>query len=316
VTLELASCPFYTETCGAANEFTLARGQSRLLELTNLKHDMSGVCNYKISSDTGAPGFNLESNLDGIYSNVAEDEYKIALSWIEYDLDLIEAYLDSTWPANTMDAIQEECSHSACRHGSLFARKIPGTNNSIPASEIMLQIQSKEMENEIYYLKQRAVNEYNAAQSSGSFEDVIFGAEGNLLRDVPIPTLYDGPSFDNTETLGGYGFPTYGQYQIHNKKVSGFKSYGVLGQGARDDLSLSSDGLDKTRIMVVVLEHAPYWRINNDNEFVNLEVGSYEWRDRSLFNIPARPDPQMVGDMAAKLSLSALSALVMLMFVY
>lgn len=313
MTLELASCPFFPATCGLENEFVFSNGQQQTLELTDLQHDMSNVCTYKISSDDGAPGFNLESTLTRKEDGT---DYKMAVSWIEFDLDLIEAFLDSTWPSNTMDAVHSECAQSACRHGSLFARKLPGTDRSIPASEIMLQIQAKEMENELYYLKQRAVNDFNAANAGGSFEDVVFGGEDGLLRDIPIPTLYSGPSLDNTESMGGFGFPTFGDYDVHNQKWSGFKSFGVLGQGERDDLSMSIDGLDKTRIMVVVLEHRPYWIIDNDTEFVNLEVGSYEWRDRSLFAIPARPDPQMVGDSAARLSLSALFALVVLMFVY
>lgn len=272
-----------------------------------------------MSSDNGAPGFNLESSLEDLTNQSGFGTAgvpKLAVSYIEYDLDLIEAFLDSSWPSNTMDAILGECAFSACRHGALYARKLPGTDRSIPASEIMLQIQAKEMENELYYLRQQAVNDYNAAYAGGSFEDAVFGGEDALLRDVPIPTLYDGPSLANTESMGGYGFPTFGDYHVHNKKWSGYKSFGVLGQGSRDDLSMSVDGLDKTRIMVVVLEHTPYWNIDNDEEFVNLELGSYEWRDRSLFAIPARPDPQMVGDSAARLSLSALFALVVLMFTF
>jgi len=319
-TFELASCPFHPSSCGLQNEFIMTNGQSQTLELTDLTHDMSNVCTYKISSDNGAPGFNLESMLDGeTFTSPGDSDStrpKIAVSFIEYDLDLIEAFLDSTWPSNQMDAAHSDCAYSACRHGSLYARKLPGTDRSIPASEIMLQIQAKEMENELYYIKQRAVNDYNAANAGGTFEDAVFGGEDGLLRDIPIPTLYDGPSLENTESMGGFGFPTFGDYSIHNQKWSGYQSFGVLGQGTRDDLAISLDGEDKTRIMVVVLEHTWYWTIDNEEEFVNLEVGSYEWRDRSLFNLPARPDPQMVGDNAARMSLSALFALVVLMFVY
>jgi hypothetical protein len=73
-------------------------------------------CMTKIKTSDGAPGFNLSTNTE---------TGNLILSWAEYDLNLIEIYINviaTEWPALYENFVEVSClQDNSCQQGSTFA---------------------------------------------------------------------------------------------------------------------------------------------------------------------------------------------------
>lgn len=70
-----------------------------------------------------------------------------------------------------------------------------------------------------------------------------------------MPLDYDGYTFDNTNAEAGYGTMTSGMYhqRLNSVMNSGYKPFGVLGQGPKQDMSLRLTDTDEERVMLAVI---------------------------------------------------------------
>jgi len=113
--ISISSCPFVVDECTASNEFEFSLGQTQNVEFTdNYKPSKGNVCAYKVVATSGAPGFKIEY----VSSN------KIQVSWIEYDLGLINPVsTGSTWPDLHLVTTNVECPTTVCAPGQLLPRE-------------------------------------------------------------------------------------------------------------------------------------------------------------------------------------------------
>jgi hypothetical protein len=80
----LAACEFATDYCSANNELAFSLHDETTTDeivFDNLTTEMT--CSYKITASSGAPGFNIASNLP------TEDLY---VAWVEYDMETVTAF--------------------------------------------------------------------------------------------------------------------------------------------------------------------------------------------------------------------------------
>lgn len=74
------------------------------------------------------------------------------------------------------------------------------------------------------------------------------------MEEPTRPAAYDGYTFANTNSRGGYGDLTTGLYDVKPlSQNSGYKSFGVLGQSESEDMSQVFDQADADRYMIISL---------------------------------------------------------------
>lgn len=265
------------------------------------------TCSYKITAHSGAPGFNLQSNIP------TEDLY---VAWVEYDLETVTAFdskliqnpfrpVPGMWPNFNTTTSYVECNEN-CKAGDPLPRsKVnwdDGTLGIVDAFDILDQISEKQAEIDAYLQEREFIEAYNMAIE----EDVVGGLLGtaDTLRMPSRPDKYDGDSIKNTAARGGYGRPTSGHYDVKLVDPSGFKPYGSAGQTLHNDMSLTLQDKDKDRVMITSIVTL------DDSDFssgaVRMEVGAYPlnvWN----FDVPSIPEAS-VEDKAALMFVSVATA--------
>jgi len=219
------------------------------------------------------------------------EQGRIAMSWVEYDLDKIildEEY--GMWPPMSTTAQSYNCGAN-CAQGTLAMRykefDATGLNDNrdakISSDEILQLLQDKKRDFEIYNQKVKVVNNFNERLSSTSNLDVFewaaeMSATGSMentaskILTMPRrPEAYSGLSFETTMAKGGFGEVTSGMYEVTTGVESGYKPYGALGQGPNPDMAVTLDHSDVDRVMIVtvVARHNLGFYDNDLGEFPN-----------------------------------------------
>jgi hypothetical protein len=164
--------------------------------------------------------------------------------WVEYDLEEVAAHGDSTWPS-----LEQEfhgpynCPHDNCKQGDLYARVKEidnGTDVKVTAQDILHQLREKRHDNNLYIIQQNGVNTFNDENPTAE-----------PMKNLPLPDPYTGDTFENTESAGGFGMPTVGNWWSHPFTQAMYKPYGTMGQGFSSEMSLVFDTSDRNRIMLL-----------------------------------------------------------------
>jgi hypothetical protein len=213
-------------------------------------------CSYQVIASEGAPGFNMKSYAE---------EGRLMMSWVEYDLDKIvmdEVY--GTWPPMNTNAAAYNCGAN-CAQGTLAMRyrDDAGYWTKISSDEILKLLNDKQRDFELYLQKAKVVNDFNERLPSSANMDLfewmgemaVTGTtetSSSMMMTMPNrPEAYSGVSFETTLAKGGFGEVTSGMYNVITGVESGYKPYGALGQGPRDDMSVALDHSDTDRVMIV-----------------------------------------------------------------
>lgn len=206
------------------------------------------------------------------------------VTWVEYDYNTANLWQDTTWPdIHEVPAIG--ICDGGCAQGDLWRRETED-GEMVSASSIISALEAKRQEIDMYMLLleghmlveeatpwglddlwegsgMKGMMGYDDEESDDDEDDHHMDEYGmcnhgrgkmgkNIFEDHPTaPMQYDGPSFDNTITVGGYGSLTSGVYSL-GPKNSGFKAQGSLGQGA-DGLGAALDTSEKDRYMIVTI---------------------------------------------------------------
>lgn len=243
------------------------------------------------------------------------------VQWIEYDVAEIDVYEDSNLPALDQEFFGGYyCDRTNCRHGDLYARSKEvdnGTTVKVTPTDILNQLRDKRHENELYIIQQNGVNTFNEANPTAE-----------PMKNLPLPEPYEGDTFDNTDSIGGYGAPTAGSFWYHPGQQAQYKPFGTLGQGYRNDRSLVLDTSDQERVMILSLktidsvhngeadwdDDPTYDNLGCDSygDYSYLSLGAYPFQpfDMDDFRVPSQADAKAVpmDDAAAALAAGSLAA--------
>jgi hypothetical protein len=197
-------------------------------------------CTYKIETHNGAPGFNVNSEIDP--ETTATGGY-LGVVWVEYDLEhLVTDERFKEWPGFETTTKNVAC-ESNCAQGFMPPRLAideDGHAETTDSGDILMEMQAQRLIYEKYQCEADIANTYNAA----IVEDPS-GESSIEYLDLPVlPDVYSGNHFHNTGSLGGYGSVTSGDYDVEVGTSSGYKSYGAMGQGTLDNLSVNLDTSD------------------------------------------------------------------------
>jgi hypothetical protein len=118
--------------------------------------------------------------------------------------------------------------------------------------------------------------------------------------ELPMrPEEYSGDSFSHTMTKGGWGEMTSGWYDIvPNFHPSGYKSWGTIGQGAADNMSVAfdTDDLDRYMIVSIVPAYVDQDESNTDRDRIEMEIGAYPFREDEVW------EPVSIDDISEDMS--------------
>jgi hypothetical protein len=125
---------------------------------------------------------------------------------------------------------------------------IQGVQNKVNANDILASYKQKQSEFQQYSDKADLVKLWNEGISYAWVEP-----ETNYRLPLPPrPSQFSGRTFQNTDTLAGYGALTAGMYRP--SAFSGYKAFGSIGQSKfADDVHIAIDKSDKSRYMLVTL---------------------------------------------------------------
>lgn len=104
----------------------------------------------------------------------------------------------------------------------------------------------------------------------------------NTMELPPRPSEYDGLTFKNTLTMGGWGQLTSGMYTIKGGfERSGYKAWGANGQGELIDRNVAWDTSDMERYMIVsiVPTYLDQDYSTTDQDRIEMEMGAYPFRE-------------------------------------
>jgi len=348
VNIAMAACPQQADKCPGDKErsyFTTdpdngARETVRFTQFndyTYYEYDSSDehadydFCTYKIHATTGAPGFNIKSDIasnkrfieNKDFSGGDAEEYarniaQMYASWVEYDILHLSTNNEfGTWPPRFETNYASECGDN-CVQGMLHPRAQmdhEAVVHEIPAQDILSHFDHHKMKVEHYKVMSEIADKFNSRNQGDIFNDATM--------EMPArPEEYDGVTFDNTFSKGGYGEVTSGMYDIKgNYARSGYKSWGALGQGENDSLNVAFDNGDLDRYMIVsiVPAYVDQDASQTDRDRIEMEMGAYpfrddiDWKPMAVDNlddleIPARYT-QVGADGAKTLVASAVAAL-------
>jgi len=213
------------------------------LTLTQIEAGWS--CTYKIETHNGAPGFNINSEIEK--ERTGGD---LMVVWVEYNLEHLRTdERFGEWPSFETTTKELVC-ESNCAQGFLPPRvSVDEDNNAmnIGSDDILVEMQMQRLINERYLVEAGIVNQYNSA----IVEDPTGESTAEYLDLPRLPADYEGNHFHNTGNLGGYGHRTSGMYEVMVGEASGYKPYGSMGQGSMDNLNIDLDTSDQTRVMLV-----------------------------------------------------------------
>jgi len=223
------------------------------------------------------------------------------ISWIEYDVDEVSTYGDTNLPAFDQQFHGSyNCDRQNCKQGDLYARtkeEENGTTVKVTPRDILNQLQDKRHENELYIIQQNGVNTFNDANPTAE-----------PMKNLPLPDPYTGDTFENTDSLGGYGTPTAGNFWHHTYQKMQYKPFGTMGQGYKKDKSLVLDTSDEERVMLVTIkiidsiqndeddwddsDTYENWNCYNDGDYTYFNLGAYPFQpfDMNDFRVPSQAD--------------------------
>jgi len=241
------ACMNIQQQCGSTTEFVKDLGDTSS-SVTISQMGRGDSCTYKIEAQTGAPGFNVDmTEWFSIKDNVGAlpdschpyDENEWTAYWMEWDSD-VDTFQDSSWPALTASFFNTEC--KVCAQGDLVNRlERQGRNQELISANVLRSaIKKKQSEYDAY--ANLADSIYDLAEMSG--------AGYNMPK---YPKQMTGPTFETTESMGGYGAHSGGIYQLKPTSLSGYKPFGALGQGARSDRGLTLNNDDQSAFMAVTV---------------------------------------------------------------
>jgi len=253
----MAACEFEVDKCGRAQEFIRELGESSATVSISNMHENS--CTYKIEALGGAPGFNVDFTefetrkqifRDGARPEVNarpsveetfhnEEAYNWQAYWIEWDSSA-NTFQDTTWLGLNVDFSTVECG-TTCSPGDLVNREFRDGRNSVLVSGNMIN-------SDIKNTRSRYAT-YEALAEAILELDELNGGGYNMPK---YPKQKDDTmTFEDTNSLGGYGVPSGGSYELKLRQKSGYKPYGALGQGHKKNLGVTFGDKDQSAFMAV-----------------------------------------------------------------
>lgn len=325
--IALAMCNFNRDYCSETRQYVKDLTQSKsVFAITDMQAELS--CSYQLETTSGAPGFNidmsdwthnaLELNLfpaPGSRPDVASprvedahiDTAAFEVYWTEYDYFHADLWSNTTWPVPSLETVNIEC-HD-CAPGSLMLRALGQGQNSdtVNANQVLMNLNMKRREIETYRERVEHIKTYN--------ENIAPGLLGVPLLMPVAPEEFEGPSFDNTYNIGGYGAPTSGNYNLYHTKKSGFKPYGALGAGPDNSLGVRDHNEEMSRFMIVALVNMGNDQQNYANQGeIRMELGAYPWSDRDLSTPMVPTDMTVMSQGAASLALAGASLIALSLY--
>ena len=293
--IALAACPFERTRCSVYNSYELSAKDSQNTDVATIENmEAEQACTYKIRATSGAPGFNLQTDM-------ADDN--LYVSYVEYDMENVEIDPEfGDYPAFDNEFTFVECG-DGCIPGQLLPRVqvINDELESFSMYDILAALEDKQIEIDEYVSLFGVITEWNI-----KVEEDVFSTAA-LKEYPPLPMSYDGPSFETTSSQGGYGEPSEGHYHVTTRQRSGWKPFGSAGQSTDHQLSVSLDTQDKHRYMLVSL--VPMYEDQSRIQRASLEVGAFEFADYD-FTEPQLPFLEFIaGDGSMSLVAGSMAAL-------
>ena len=99
-----------------------------------------------------------------------------------------------------------------------------------------------------------------------------------------IPEIYNGLTFQTTDSQGGYGYPSTSMYDLGK---GGYATFGALGQGEANDLNIDVNERNEDRTMIVTV--MPGAGFTQGTKKIKFEIGAYPWNKEHDMTIPQMP---------------------------
>ena len=100
-----------------------------------------------------------------------------------------------------------------------------------------------------------------------------------------MPAPFNGMTFADTTSQGGYGFPSS---EIYNLGPGGYKPFGAMGQGQAVNSNVDFNPSNTLRTMIMTI--LPGEGFNQGDRIIKFEVGSYPWNSTIDFTVPRVPN--------------------------